>query len=240
MGDGTVVLHGGTVRTLDPRHPPAAALVVRGERIDAVLDDPRDAPAGARRVDLEGGCVLPGFTDAHVHFPALGARPARACGCSDARSLAEAVDRVARAAADAPPGTWLRGRGWRRETVGCRRRAHARGARRGRPGVPRRAARPRRPLPVAELRRSRLGGRRPRDAGRRRRARRRRRADRASCARRRRGASRRAPSRPSRDAAADARGAAGRRRRGRGRRSTTRTAAAARPELFAALRDAGA
>ena len=48
-----MVLHGGTVRTLDAARPTAAAVVVRGERIEAVLDDPRDAPAGALRVDLD-------------------------------------------------------------------------------------------------------------------------------------------------------------------------------------------
>ena len=63
-----VVLHGGTVRTLDAARPTAAAVVVHGDRIAAVLDDARDAPAGASRVDLQGGCLLPGFTDAHVHF----------------------------------------------------------------------------------------------------------------------------------------------------------------------------
>ena len=120
-GDGgpAVVLHGGTVRTLDAARPAAAAVVVRGERIEAVLDDPRDAPAGALRVDLEGGCVLPGFTDAHVHFPAW-ALARRELQLQDAGSLAEAVRRVARAAAEAPPGTWLRGRGWRRERWAAR------------------------------------------------------------------------------------------------------------------------
>ena len=63
---------------------------------------------------MEGGCVLPGFSDAHVHFPswALARRELR---LQAARSLGEAVALVERAAADAPPGTWVRGRGWRSE-----------------------------------------------------------------------------------------------------------------------------
>ena len=113
-----VVLHGGTVRTLDAARPTAAAVVVRGDRIAAVLDDARDAPAAASRVDLQGGCLLPGFTDAHVHFPAW-ALARRELQLQDAASLAEAVDRIARAAAGTPPGTWLRGRGWRRERWGA-------------------------------------------------------------------------------------------------------------------------
>jgi predicted amidohydrolase YtcJ len=56
--------------------------------------------------------VLPGFADAHVHFPtwSLGLRQARLEG---ARSRDEALGRVAQALADVPPGGWLRGLGWR-------------------------------------------------------------------------------------------------------------------------------
>jgi predicted amidohydrolase YtcJ len=101
-----VVLEGGAVRTLDPSHPRVDALAVAGGVVAA-------APApGARRVDLEGGCVVPGFADSHVHFPtwSLGLRQARLEG---ARSLAEALDRVADALPAVPPGGWLRGLGWR-------------------------------------------------------------------------------------------------------------------------------
>src|SRR4051794_5570573 len=110
----TTVLVGGSIRTLDPERPLAAALVLDGERIAAVLDDPAGAPAGARRVDLAGACVVPGLVDAHVHFPswALARRELRLFGC---RSLAEALDRVRRAAGGVPRGGWLRGRGWRDE-----------------------------------------------------------------------------------------------------------------------------
>jgi predicted amidohydrolase YtcJ len=110
----TSVLVGGSVRTLDPERPLGAALVLAGERIAAVLDDPADAPAGARRVDLAGACVLPGLVDAHVHFPswALARRELRLFGC---RSLTEALEQVREAAGSVPPGGWLRGRGWRDE-----------------------------------------------------------------------------------------------------------------------------
>jgi predicted amidohydrolase YtcJ len=110
----TSVLLGASARTLDPERALASALVVAGGKIAAVLDDPHDAPAGARRIDLSGGCVLPGFVDAHVHFPswALGRRELRLFDC---RSLAEAVARVQEAASSVRPGGWLRGRGWRDE-----------------------------------------------------------------------------------------------------------------------------
>jgi predicted amidohydrolase YtcJ len=110
----TTVLTGGTVLTLDPERPRAAALVLDGERIAAVLDDPADAPAGARAVDLAGACAIPGLVDAHVHFPswALARRELRLFDCG---SVDEALERVRAAARDVPPGAWLRGRGWRDE-----------------------------------------------------------------------------------------------------------------------------
>jgi predicted amidohydrolase YtcJ len=101
-----LVFEGGTIRTLDPAAPVVERLAVAGGLI-------AEAPAPhARRVDLEGGCVLPGFNDAHVHFPtwSLAQRQIRLEG---ARSLAEAVARVADGLAGPAPGAWVRGIGWR-------------------------------------------------------------------------------------------------------------------------------
>ncbi|HKE80568.1 MAG TPA: amidohydrolase family protein, partial [Solirubrobacteraceae bacterium] len=114
MAAETNVLVGGSVRTLDPERPLGAGLVLEGEQIVGVLDDPADAPAGAHRIDLAGACVLPGFVDAHVHFPswALARRELRLFGCA---SLAEALELVRHAAGTVPRGGWLRGRGWRDE-----------------------------------------------------------------------------------------------------------------------------
>src|SRR5215210_4927328 len=144
----TSVLVGGSVRTLDPERPLGAALVLSGERIAAVLDDPVDAPAGARRVDLAGGCVVPGLVDAHVHFPswALARRELRLFGCA---SLAEALQRVRRAAGGVPPGGWLRGRGWRDELWSDKPTPQALDA--VAPGVRVALRAPRRPLAVGEL-----------------------------------------------------------------------------------------
>jgi predicted amidohydrolase YtcJ len=81
-------------------------LAVRDGRIAA------EPPAGARRVDLGGRCIVPGFNDAHVHFPtwSLGLRQVRLEGVE---SRAEALARVADALPSVPPGGWLRGLGWR-------------------------------------------------------------------------------------------------------------------------------
>jgi predicted amidohydrolase YtcJ len=98
---------GGTVRTLDQERPPAEReLAVRS---GVVAERPA---ADARRIDLGGRCVLPGFADAHVHFPtwSLGLRQARLEG---ACSLDEALERIEAALALVPADGWLRGLGWR-------------------------------------------------------------------------------------------------------------------------------
>ena len=90
-------------------HPPGPTPVVAELPVSGrwVGGDP-----GPAVVDLGGRCVVPGFTDAHVHFPtwALAQRQVRLEGCS---SRTEAVSRVADAAAGAAPGAWLVGYGWR-------------------------------------------------------------------------------------------------------------------------------
>jgi predicted amidohydrolase YtcJ len=101
----TIVLSGGVVRTMDPSRPLARSLAIDGDRIVALDDE----PAGAERIDLDGRCVLPGFTDSHVHFPtwAVTRRELQLHG-----SREEVLARVADAAGRVPPGRWLRGFGW--------------------------------------------------------------------------------------------------------------------------------
>ncbi len=107
-----MILENGVVRTLDPALPKAAALAIAGERIAGGVGTHETALASPDRVDLGGRCVLPGFTDSHVHFPtwALAQRQVRLEGTA---SLDEALARVAGAVADVASGRWLRGLGWR-------------------------------------------------------------------------------------------------------------------------------
>lgn len=91
----------GTIRTMDPARPLAGALTVRGGRIEAVEGAPGPGP-----------CVLPAFTDAHVHFPSW-AVTRRELRLFDVRTLDEALARIA--AAEPAEDGWIRGRGWRDE-----------------------------------------------------------------------------------------------------------------------------
>jgi predicted amidohydrolase YtcJ len=107
-----VILENGVVRTLDASLPVARALAIAGERIAGGVGTHETALASPEVVDLGGRCVLPGFTDSHVHFVAwaLAQHEVRFEGT---RTLQEAVDRVRAAVGSVPAGGWLRGRGWR-------------------------------------------------------------------------------------------------------------------------------
>ncbi|HWB55390.1 MAG TPA: amidohydrolase [Gaiellaceae bacterium] len=107
-----MILENGTVRTLDPSLPRAAALAIAGERVAGGVGTHETALASPERVDLGGRCVVPGFSDAHVHFPtwSLAQHQVRLEG---AEGLDEALARVASAVGEVPEGRWLRGLGWR-------------------------------------------------------------------------------------------------------------------------------
>ena len=106
-GDRSRPVHGGIVRTMDPARPVARSLVVEGDRIVALDEDPAGRSSGST---CDGGCVLPGFTDAHVHFPTWARHPPRAAAARHARRrCSRAWPRRCRRV---PPGRWLRGFGW--------------------------------------------------------------------------------------------------------------------------------
>jgi predicted amidohydrolase YtcJ len=107
-----MIIERGIVRTLDPSLPTASALAIAGERVAGGVGTHETALPGPERVDLGGRCVVPGFNDAHVHFPtwAVARSEVRLEGTA---SVEEVVSRVRDALGSVPPGAWLRGRGWR-------------------------------------------------------------------------------------------------------------------------------
>ncbi len=106
-----MILENGVVRTMEPSLPLARSLAIAGDRIVGGVGAHETSLPGPERIDLGGRCVVPGFTDSHVHFPtwAIAQHEVRLEGTT---SLEEAVARV-RGALPQGSGTWLRGRGWR-------------------------------------------------------------------------------------------------------------------------------
>jgi len=104
-----VILENGVVRTMDPSLPTARALAVAGARVAGGVGTHETSLPTPEIVDLGGRCVLPGFTDSHVHFPtwSLSQRDVKLEGV---RSLADALERVR---SHPRQGSWIRGYGWR-------------------------------------------------------------------------------------------------------------------------------
>jgi predicted amidohydrolase YtcJ len=104
-----VILDNGVIRTLDPSLPTCGALAIAGPFVAGGVGTHEWVLPTPDRVDLQGRCVLPAFSDAHVHFPtwSLARQDVR---LESARSLEDALALVRARAAG---GTWLRGTGWR-------------------------------------------------------------------------------------------------------------------------------
>jgi predicted amidohydrolase YtcJ len=94
---------------MDPALPVARALAIAGERVAGGVGTHETALPTPDVVDLGARCVVPGFTDSHVHFPtwSLGQRDLSLDGVV---SRADALERVRGATAR---GGWIRGQGWR-------------------------------------------------------------------------------------------------------------------------------
>ncbi|HEU5264609.1 MAG TPA: amidohydrolase [Gaiellaceae bacterium] len=104
-----MILENGVVRTMDPSLPVARALAIAGDRVAGGVGTHETALPTPDVVDLRGRCVVPGFTDSHVHFPtwSLAQRDVRFEGVS---GLAEALEWVR---VHPRHGSWIRGIGWR-------------------------------------------------------------------------------------------------------------------------------
>ena len=104
-----MILENGLVRTMDESLPLARALVIAGTRVAGGVGTHETALPSPEVVDLGGRCVLPGFTDSHVHFPtwSLAQRDVKLDGVE---SLTDALERVR---VHRRHGEWIRGTGWR-------------------------------------------------------------------------------------------------------------------------------
>jgi predicted amidohydrolase YtcJ len=104
-----LVLRGGTVRTGDAVGTRARALAVHDGRIVALDEDALALADEAQHVvDLDGGALLPGFGDGHVH-PLWGGVELAGPPVRDATTVGEVVDVVRRWAAEHADLPWVVG-----------------------------------------------------------------------------------------------------------------------------------
>jgi len=106
-----LILHNGNFWTVDPRQPKAQAVAISGGRFFAVGTNEEIlalAAGKAKKIDLGGKTVLPGFIDAHSHPAEAGLSHLRMVDC-DLRSVAEILKALHQRAAQTPPGGWVLG-----------------------------------------------------------------------------------------------------------------------------------
>jgi predicted amidohydrolase YtcJ len=109
--------------TEDPSRPRARALLARAGLVVAAgePEELRRLAPDAEVVDLGGRFACPGFVDAHNHFSLTALAPREVdCRTPPVRSMADLLDRVRAAAAEAPPGLILRGHGYDESALGGR------------------------------------------------------------------------------------------------------------------------
>jgi predicted amidohydrolase YtcJ len=107
----------GPVRIVNGRfsgHPEASALTLRRGRISS-FELPK-APDGAQVVDAEGGVVLPGFRDSHVHLMNAGFA-LDGVQIAELDSLDAVQAAIKKFADDHPEERWIEGRGWQYSIV---------------------------------------------------------------------------------------------------------------------------
>ena len=108
------ILYNGSIYTLDNNRPQVSALAISYGRIVALGSDAtirRLANSHTVEVNLDGRTVLPGLTDAHLHWEAQ-ARSLSAVDVFEVPSKAIALERVKQRADATTSGEWIYGQGW--------------------------------------------------------------------------------------------------------------------------------
>lgn len=108
------ILTNARILTLNPAQPHATALAIGGGRILAVGNDDTIralARPGTTVEHMEGRPIIPGLTDAHIHWEGV-AHSLADVDVFEVPSKSEALRRVAERVQRTPPGEWIVGQGW--------------------------------------------------------------------------------------------------------------------------------
>ena len=108
------ILFNGNIITLNPQQPRVSALAISFGRIVALGSDDdvlNLAHPNTVKHNLNGKFVIPGLTDAHLHFEWI-SRSLSSVDLYEVPSKAEAIQRVAEFAEAHPEHEWILGRGW--------------------------------------------------------------------------------------------------------------------------------
>jgi predicted amidohydrolase YtcJ len=105
-----VLFVNGKVLTVDSHFSIASSVAIRGEKIVAVGgDELARRYQAARKIDLHGRVLMPGFDDTHVH---VSGHPKNEVILDEVTSMGELQALVRNKARELGPGKWVTGEGW--------------------------------------------------------------------------------------------------------------------------------
>ncbi len=112
-----IIFTGGTIYTVSESGPVAEAVAIIADKIIFVGDE-EDAlkfkGKNTQLIDLENKIMIPGFTDAHGHFMAMG-NSKLILDLRQAESYDDVIKIVENAVKKVKPGDWIEGRGWHQD-----------------------------------------------------------------------------------------------------------------------------
>ena len=108
-----LLFEGATVYVSSEAKPEKASVLIRDGKVAFVGDrkEARNRSSGAKRFDLSGSFVFPGWADAHGHLLGLG-KSLEIANLRGAATAADAARRIRVLAGTLPAGAWVEGRGW--------------------------------------------------------------------------------------------------------------------------------
>lgn len=109
-----LVIHNGTLYTMEESSPTAEAVAVTGGKIVSVGSNNEIKKMIGKQtevIDLRGKTMTPGFIESHGHFLSFGKAKMR-LGLNNIKNYDELVKLVEEAVKKAKPGEWILGRGW--------------------------------------------------------------------------------------------------------------------------------
>ena len=107
------IVHNASIYTVDSAQPTVEAFAYQDKRISAVgsLDELAEKFPAAKKINMSGATIVPGFIDAHGHLLGLGQSLiiADLMGTASKEEIIEVLKQKASSLSD---GQWLLGRGW--------------------------------------------------------------------------------------------------------------------------------
>lgn len=110
----TKIFYNGPIYTLDQSYK-VSAVVIQNGRIVEVGDEnqllQKYSERAVEKVNLDGGMMIPGLTDSHMHLIAHGLK-LRSLDFSQCQSAQEVIELLKGKVEQTPAGEWVVGRGW--------------------------------------------------------------------------------------------------------------------------------